>query len=163
MAVEMSYFQQTRLSVTFLDSRGNPAPVEGVPVWQVDNPNVLALEPSPDGMSCLIKGVGPIGTATTSLTADADMGSGVEPIVGSIDFNITGGKAVAVELQAGPVEDQPAPPGGRASTQPVPPPGATQPPVKPQADTGGIPQGGAGQKSGRPPSQSEPPTRPGRR
>src|SRR5262245_15536781 len=74
--------QKATLSVEFLDSKGNPASVDGVPVWMTDNSDLLALAPSADGMSCEVSAVGPIGAASAQVTADADLGSGIVNIFG---------------------------------------------------------------------------------
>ena len=106
MAYQLQASHQTTLSVVFTDSRGNPATVDGIPKWSVDNPNVLALKPAPDGGSCVIKPVGPLGTARVSMLADADLSGEVVVLAGVFDVEVTAGQAVTVEITAG--EAQPA-------------------------------------------------------
>jgi hypothetical protein len=117
--VKMSDSQQCNVTVTFADRRGNPASVDGVPEWSTDNTDVLALEPSGDGKSCLVKAVGPLGTATVTMKADADMGQGSTPVIGTLDFEITGGAATVVKLEPGTPAEQPDATGG-GSTGPTP-------------------------------------------
>jgi hypothetical protein len=95
------------LGVAFVDKKGNPAKVDGVPQWLVDNPNVLALTPATDGMSCTVAAVGPLGTATVSLKADADLGIGVIDVVGAFEVEVTGGQATAVTITPGAPSEQP--------------------------------------------------------
>jgi hypothetical protein len=98
--------QQVLLSVAFRDRRGNPARVDGTPDWLTDNSEVLALEPSGDGLSCLVRALGPLGKATVTLSADADLGEGSLPIVGSFEVEVTAGNATVVELVPGTPEEQ---------------------------------------------------------
>lgn len=70
-----------------------PAMVDGVPVWASSDPTVLAVTPAADGMSAVVDTVTP-GTARISISADADLGSGVVPITGaSENINVTLGPA----------------------------------------------------------------------
>jgi hypothetical protein len=107
MAFEMTVTQQVEVSVAFTDKKGNPAKVDGTPEWLSDNTDVLALTPAGDGMSCVVAAVGAIGTAIVTLTADADMGSGVKPVIGTLEVSITAGEASNVVLTPGTPEEQP--------------------------------------------------------
>ncbi len=107
MAFELTDCQQVTLSVTFLDKKGNPARVDGAPAWLVDNPNVLALTPAADGLSCLVSAVGPLGSALVTLTADADLGAGVVSVIGTFAVDVTAGAATTVAITAGTPEEQP--------------------------------------------------------
>ena len=106
MAFELPIQMETTLSVRFLDAAGNPAVVDGVPTWQVDNPSVGALTPAADGMSCILAAVGPIGSGTVSVQADADLGQGVRLVVGVFQFQVTAGEAVTVQVTASPPTGQ---------------------------------------------------------
>ncbi len=105
--MKMTSSQQVSLSVKFVDKRGNPAPVDGVPEWGSSNTDVVTLTVSEDGLSAVAVAVGPLGSATVSVQADADMGSGTTPVAGSLDIDITAGSAVTVSITAGTPEDQP--------------------------------------------------------
>lgn len=118
---QLTATQQVLLLVRFTDRLGNPAPVDEPPEWLVDNPNVVALEPAADGMSCLCKAVGPIGIANVTLRADADLGDGTEHIVGTHEFEIVAGEAVSVEITVGTPASaavQTARPAATAATKP---------------------------------------------
>lgn len=106
MAFSLTATQQVSLSVAPQDRRGNPAPVQD-PVWQVDNPNLLALTPSADGLSCLAVAVGPIGAGTVTFRCDADLGTGVVELVGTETFTIVAGVATMVAISAGSPAEQP--------------------------------------------------------
>jgi hypothetical protein len=71
-----------------LNSAGNPASVDGIPIWASSDSTVLAVTPNPDGMSAAVMTVGP-GVGRISVTADADLGAGVTTINGvSEDVNV---------------------------------------------------------------------------
>src|SRR5262245_36595978 len=104
---QLTSTQQQVLSVRFTDARGNAAPVDGAPVWAVDNPNVLAITPAADGLSCTIAAVGPLGNARVSIQADCDMGAGYEAVAGVFDVEVVAGRASAVVITGGPISEQP--------------------------------------------------------
>lgn len=107
MAFQLTSSQRVPVAVDFTDKKGNPAPVDGIPEWLVDNPAVLALSPAADGRSCVVAAVGPLGTARVSMVADADMTTGTRQIVGVLDFEIVAGDAFLVTLTPGTPEEQP--------------------------------------------------------
>jgi hypothetical protein len=91
-----------------VDAKNNPAKVEGAPVWTSSEPSFVTVEPSADGLSAVIKAVGPT-TATPvqiNVTADADLGEGVKPITGLLEVSVIAGEAVAVAISAATPEEQ---------------------------------------------------------
>lgn len=96
--------QKVALAVSFVDGAGNPAPVDGAPVWATSDTALLDVVAAADGLSAVATAVGPLGTAQVSVTADADLGSGVETLVGTLDVNIVPDKAVSVNIAAGTPE-----------------------------------------------------------
>jgi hypothetical protein len=103
--------QQVSLSISVVDRKGNPARVDGVPTWSVSDATVLTVEPASDGigsdgMVALVKAVGTLGTAQVRVTADADLGEGVTPLVGVLDVEVLAAQAVAVSIAAGTPEEQ---------------------------------------------------------
>ena len=107
MAFSLTDSQQTTLSVKFVDKKGNPANVDGVPEWSTDNTDVLALTPAADGLSCVAASVGPLGVAKVTLKADADLGAGTEPIFGTLEIDVTAGNAATVTIDAAAPTEQP--------------------------------------------------------
>lgn len=88
------HFPNAVLSIT--DAHDRPAPVEGAPVWASSDETVLTVVVAVDGMSGDIMTVAP-GTARITVTADADLGSGVETITGvSEDIVVTSGNVAKV-------------------------------------------------------------------
>jgi hypothetical protein len=97
--------QQFDVTLQPVDKKGSPASIDGVPVYATSNAAVATVEASADGMSATIKGALP-GTATISVSADADLGTGDTEIGGSIDVEVTSGAAIQANLTAGPVTEQ---------------------------------------------------------
>lgn len=105
-SMDMRDDQRVSLSISITDNKGKPASVDGVPVWASSDETVITvMDAGVDGMSAVVTGVAP-GTARVVVTADADLGTGVENLTGVLDFNITGGKAAAINVTAGTPEDQ---------------------------------------------------------
>ena len=76
-------FADSVLTITTLD--GSPAAVDGVPEWISSNPTVVVPVASADGLTGTINSVA-VGTgAVVVVTADADLGSGIEPITFSFE------------------------------------------------------------------------------
>lgn len=98
--------QQFTATPQFLDRKGNPAPVDGIPTWAAENPTVITLVPSADGLSALIKAQG-VGVSKYNVNADADLGAGVRPVIGEGTVTVTPGEAVTVAIAEGPAEEQP--------------------------------------------------------
>lgn len=93
--------QKVELSIQPVDAKGNPAVVDGEPVWATSNPDVVSLEVAEGGMSCTAVAVGPVGTAQVAVTADADLGEGVAHITGLLDLEVMAGAAVNLQISAG--------------------------------------------------------------
>ncbi len=99
-------------TLTITNARGQPAPVDGVPVWASSDDLVMAIKDvAADGMSAAsIEFVGE-GTAHIVVTADADRGAGVSTITfTSEEHNVTiGPKSVAshMVLSLGTPTDKP--------------------------------------------------------
>lgn len=105
MGLILSDSQKFDATVGFVDKKGQPAKVDGVPSWTVSDPTILSVEPAADGMSATVKAIGPLGTSQVSVTADADLGEGVRNVVGTLDVEVVAGEAVAANINAGaPVE-----------------------------------------------------------
>jgi hypothetical protein len=110
MALVLTATQQAALSFTVVDAKGNPASIDGTPTWSSVDPSTVMVEPATDGMTAVVKAVGPVTTPGTSVqvsvSVDADLGAGVTPLVGTLDVSVLAGTAVAVSLAAGTPEEQ---------------------------------------------------------
>jgi hypothetical protein len=107
VAFQLTDSQDVVVTPKFTSKKGNPARVDGVPEWLVDNSELLALTPAADGLSCSVSAVGPLGTATVTMKADADLGSGVVDVLGTLEIEVTGGGATTVSLEPGTPTEQP--------------------------------------------------------
>lgn len=90
------------LKVRFLDALGNDALVDGFPLWQVTNSDLFALTPSADGLFATVSRVGPMGSGQVSVQADADLGTGVHMIIGTLDLEAPAGEATTVQIDVVP-------------------------------------------------------------
>jgi hypothetical protein len=100
--------QRVTISVTPVDAKGNPAQVDGAPVWSIVGPEVVALEVSENGLTCVVNTVGTLGTTQITVTADADIGEGIQTISGLLDIEVVSGMAVSLNVTAGVPEEIPA-------------------------------------------------------
>jgi hypothetical protein len=82
-------------SVAYVDAKGNPAKVEGAPVWSSSDDTILSVLAAADGMSAVVTPVGPLGSAQVKIEADADLGAGVSPIITLADVEVVAGTAVS--------------------------------------------------------------------
>lgn len=98
--VNLRIDQTVRLFIKPVDKKGNPAVLDGVPVWSTSNSEVATLAVAEDGLSAVLTPVGPLGSCVVSLSADADMGSGVKPLSAATDVQVSSGAAVTLEIQA---------------------------------------------------------------
>lgn len=103
--VDLRDDQKVQLTIAITDKKGKPAAVDGVPAWASSDETVITVTPAADGMGAQVDAVAP-GQGRVVVTADADLGSGVTPITGTLDFNVTAGGAINIAITAGTPEDQ---------------------------------------------------------
>jgi len=98
------------VQVSYVDSRGNPAAVDGPVTWAVAPEGIVTVTPdSVNSSECTITPVGALGNAQVSATADADLGEGVTTLVTLLDVSVVAGEAVAGTIApVGPPEPLPA-------------------------------------------------------
>lgn len=101
MALILTDVQKVGLSVSFVTAKGNPAAVDGLPVWSVSDATVLSVVPAADGLSADVVAVGPLGTSQVSVTADADLGEGVRALIGTLDVTVVASEAASIVINAG--------------------------------------------------------------
>jgi len=106
MAFIMTIDQQVDVAVQYVDAQGNPAPVDGVPVWDTSDSSIFSVQAATDGMSATVVSMG-IGSGQLSVTGDADLGSGVQQVIATLDMSIVGGMAVAATITPGTPTDKP--------------------------------------------------------
>jgi hypothetical protein len=93
--------QSLPLSIAIKDSFGNPARVDGLPVWALTNEALGSIVVSADGMSATLSPSGVIGMCDVQVRADADLGEGIREILGVLNMEFIAGDAAIVEISAG--------------------------------------------------------------
>lgn len=101
MALILTDLQKVALSVTFTTAAGNPAVVDGVPVWGTSDETILSVVAAEDGLSAVVTTVGPLGLAQVSVSVDADLGEGVKPLVGTLDVSVIASEAAFAIVASG--------------------------------------------------------------
>ncbi len=92
-------------AIAAVDAKGRPAAVDGVPEWTDSPTGAVSLFPAADGMSCDVVWLAANPGVVVTVTADADLGEGVTPIVASANVATLGAAAVGLTLSAGPEVD----------------------------------------------------------
>jgi len=101
--------QQVGLSLQGADKKGNPTgplPAGTTATWSVDNPNVLAVTPSTDTLSCNVVAVGPLSPgATVSVSVKNPDGS--DGGTGSLQIAVVTGSPTSIAIVPGTPTEQP--------------------------------------------------------
>jgi hypothetical protein len=94
--MQMTDTEKCTAHVSATTSEGNPATLADVPVWNSDDPTVVTVEPSPDGMTCVIKSPspGPLGSAVVTVSAKI----GTETVESTLAVDIVAGDATKLEI-----------------------------------------------------------------
>lgn len=105
MAAKLPLDKQFTVTVEPQDSAGNPAAVEGPPIWAASG-DLVTVTAAADGMSAVVRpnATGAVGSVQINVAADADLGDGVETITGVLDVDVIGGQAVSLATSVGPLE-----------------------------------------------------------
>ena len=93
--------QKVVLTIRPVDRGGNPAPLDGVPVWSTTDTDLLTLTPAADGLSCAVITTGKLGAGQVNVVGDARIGDEVKNISGALDVNVQAGEAVNLTIEAG--------------------------------------------------------------
>ncbi|MGH6822399.1 MAG: hypothetical protein ACREC4_02735 [Methylocella sp.] len=88
MPASMTIEQKIPYTVFYMTAAGKPAKVDGPPVATISDASLATVAAEPDGMSGFVIAAG-VGDVTVTITADADLGTGVTPIVLSDVVTIT--------------------------------------------------------------------------
>lgn len=97
--LELTIDQQAVVRFRVTDRIGNPATVEGTPEWVIEDEAFATVTAAPDGMSGTVVAADAVGATTLTVTADADLGAGVVPIVGVLAVAVGAGQATFVSLE----------------------------------------------------------------
>lgn len=98
----MKVNQTLEVLLEIVDENEKPAKVDGKPEWALTDATLANLEVAEDGMKAVIKPIGPLGSFKVQVKADADLGEGVEELIGESDVvEIVAGKAKFIKLTLG--------------------------------------------------------------
>jgi hypothetical protein len=106
MSLILTDVQKVELSISPTSAAGNPAPLDGTPVWSSSDESVLAITASEDGLSAVAVTTGKLGRAQVNVSADADLGDGVKTITGVLDVEVRVSEAVSLAVSAGSPTDK---------------------------------------------------------
>lgn len=106
MPLNIAITNEQKILVTLAPTTasGNPAPLDGVPVWAVTEGDAT-LEVAEDGRSSYLIS-GDIGSSLILVTADPDMGEGVREISDVIALTVVAAEAASIGLSAGSPEQK---------------------------------------------------------
>jgi len=100
MLITITNEQKVEVTLAPMTAAGNPATLDGAPVWEVVAGDAT-LEVAADGLSAfLVSGVADINSQIT-VTADADLGEGVITLTDTIDLAVVAAEASQLGLTAG--------------------------------------------------------------
>ena len=102
--VKLTNEQKVKISVAPVDGAGKPATVDGKPQWSYTGASQLAV--ADDGLSAELTSSDAPETGVITVTADADLGEGVENIVDTVNVVVEAAKAENLGLSVGAPENK---------------------------------------------------------
>jgi hypothetical protein len=109
--------QECPVAAEFVDKKGKAARVDGSPVYETSDPNIVTVGPDPEDPTNAFKALvktGPLDAVSLPTTAqirckvDADLGEGVREIIITGDIEVVAGEAIAGSVTFGAPREQPA-------------------------------------------------------
>lgn len=98
--------EEVDLTIEAVSAAGNPTTVES-PSWTSSDESIVQVTPSDtDPNMAVARAVGALGTATVTLTADLELGEGVEEAQAVLDIEVVGGDAAVFNISAGQAREQ---------------------------------------------------------
>lgn len=105
MKITITNEQKIKVTLTPVTGGGHPAPLDGVPTWEVIDGD-STVEVASDGLSAELVSADDPGTTNVLVKADADLGEGVVPISDVIQLTVLGAQATNLGLTAGDPENK---------------------------------------------------------
>jgi hypothetical protein len=114
MAYKLPNDKVIGVKVSYVDSKGNPATIDGDVVWDTSDSDTATVETDiGDSAQAKIVPSGAVGQVQVTATADADLGEGVREIITTMDVEIVAGEAVAGTIapvgEPQPIDPTPTP------------------------------------------------------
>lgn len=101
--MNLTITNEEKIEVTLapLTAAGNPATLDGAPVWAVVEGGDATLEVAADGLSAfLVSGAAGV-TSQVTVSADADLGEGIVTLTDTIDLTVVLASANALGMVVG--------------------------------------------------------------
>lgn len=98
--------QKVTLAIAPKSAAGNPAQVDGAPLWTLSDESILTLTVAEDGLSAEAVTTGKVGTTQVNVQADADLGEGKRAITGVLEIEVKASEAVTLDISAGTPTDK---------------------------------------------------------
>jgi len=96
MAYTLPVDHEVEVQVAYVDAKGNPAAVDGDPVWSSSDTAIATVTvDAANAFKAKVTPVGPSGNVQVKVEADADLGSGVTELITLMDVTMVAGQAVA--------------------------------------------------------------------
>lgn len=106
--LQLTDIQEAVLSISPKDEEGNAAPLEGVPTWASSDETVLTVTAAADGMSATAVTVGPLGSATVTVSAQGDLtGQGSDSLSDTVTVEVVASEASSLNTSAGTPTNRP--------------------------------------------------------
>lgn len=96
--------QKQRVVLSILGPDNLPKPVDGVPVWVVEDSNILSIVVDSDGFGADIVTTGVVGDTNIVVTADVDLDDGVISVSGQFEVSVTESGEVLISFTFGTPE-----------------------------------------------------------
>jgi hypothetical protein len=97
MAYKLATGMQVGVKVSYVDSKGHPAAIDGDVSWSSSDESIVTVTAdAADSFAATVVGVGDnVGIAQVTASADADLGAGVRNILTTSDVEVVAGEAIA--------------------------------------------------------------------
>lgn len=96
MAYTLPNDKAIKVKVAYVDSKGNPAVVDGDVHWNSSNSSIAAVVVDADDTSnAVVAAATQLGQVQITATVDADLGAGVRALITIMDVEVVAGEAVA--------------------------------------------------------------------
>jgi hypothetical protein len=106
--LQLTDVQEVDLSIGPKDREGNPAQLDGVPTWVSSDPSIVTVTAAADGLSAVAATVGPLGTATVTVTGQGDLtGGGSDEVTDTVTVTVVGSQASSLNVTAGTPTQRP--------------------------------------------------------
>lgn len=96
------------VSIAFVDAKGKPAKVDGVPTWTASDTSIIdSVTPAADGLSATLHVTDNVGVSQLTVNADVDLGSGTNNVDFVDTVSVIAGDAVSANFNFGSVTPDP--------------------------------------------------------